>query len=71
MTVTKSSRTTGVTASRVTAIRLNGVRVNYGTLTAPLMGTFDGCIQVVGHGGSPFSAAGDSGSFILEQATAG
>ena len=69
MIVTKSGRTTGVTAGRVTAIRVNGVRVNYGTQTAPSIGTFDGCIQVVGNGGSPFSAGGDSGSFILERAT--
>ncbi len=69
MTVTKSGRTTGVTSGSVTSIRVNGVRVNYGTPSAPLIGTFDGCIQVVGNGGSPFSAGGDSGSFILEQAT--
>jgi len=69
MTVTKSGRTTGVTAGRISAIRVNGVRVNYGTQSAPLIGTFDGCIQVVGNGGNPFSAGGDSGSFILERAT--
>lgn len=69
MAVTKSGRTTGVTTGSITAIRVNGVRVNYGTSSAPLIGTFDGCIQVVGNGGIPFSAGGDSGAFILEQAT--
>lgn len=69
MTVTKSGRTTGVTNGTVSAIRVNGVRVNYGTSSAPLIGTFDGSIQIVGNGGNPFSAGGDSGSFILEKGT--
>lgn len=69
MSVTKSGRTTGVTEGIISATRVNGVRVNYGTPGGPLIGTFDGCIQVVGNGGSPFSQGGDSGSFILEKAS--
>src|SRR5262249_51976720 len=41
MTVTKSGRTTGVTTGRITAIRVNGITVNYGTLQSPVIGTFD------------------------------
>jgi hypothetical protein len=69
MRVTKSGRTTGVTAGTVTAIRVNGVTVNYGTPQSPLIATFDNCVQIVGVGGARFSAPGDSGSAILEAAT--
>lgn len=69
MEVTKSGRTTGVTDGLVSAIRVDGVRVNYGTSAAPLIGTFDGCIQIDGNGTSFFSKSGDSGSFILEKST--
>lgn len=66
MRVTKSGRTTGVTTGRVTAIRVNGVTVNYGTQQNPIIGTFDNCVQIAGPAGQPFSAPGDSGSVILD-----
>lgn len=66
MTVTKSGRTTGVTRGRITAIRVNGVTVNYGTLQNPIIGTFDNCVQVIGAPGQSFSRPGDSGSAILD-----
>lgn len=66
MRVTKSGRTTGVTSGRITAIRVNGVTVNYGTAQNPIIGTFDNCVQIAGPAGQPFSRPGDSGSVILE-----
>jgi hypothetical protein len=69
MEVTKSGRTTAVTRGQVSAIRVNGIRVNYGTRVSPLIGTFDGCVQIVDNGPVAFSAEGDSGSLILEAAT--
>lgn len=69
MLVTKSGRTTGVTQGRITAIRVNGIQVNYGTMQNPLIGTFDNCVQIVSTGGGSFSKPGDSGSAILESAT--
>ena len=69
MTVTKSGRTTGVTSGRITAIRVNGVTVNYGTTQSPIIGTFDNCVQIAGPAGTSFSRPGDSGSVILEQPT--
>jgi hypothetical protein len=69
MRVTKSGRTTGVTQGQITAIRVNGVTVNYGTQQNPVIGTFDNCVQIVGSIGHPFSAPGDSGSAILESST--
>ncbi|HEX2887347.1 hypothetical protein [Vineibacter terrae] len=65
MAVIKSGRTTGVTQGFVSAVAVNGVNVNYGTQTAPVIATFNGTIQVVGSGGR-FSAPGDSGSVVLE-----
>lgn len=64
--VTKAGRTTGVTRGLVTAIRVNGIAVNYGTQQNPIIGTFDNCVQI---GGQGFSAPGDSGSAILDGAT--
>jgi hypothetical protein len=69
MTVTKSGRTTGVTSGRVTAIAVNGVQVNYGTETNPILATFNDTIEIVGDGGQPFSMPGDSGSVILEKSS--
>jgi len=66
MNVTKSGRTTGVTRGRITAIRVNGVTVNYGTQQSPVIGTFDNCVQISGPVGLSFSRPGDSGSAILE-----
>jgi len=69
MTVTKSGRTTAVTRGRITAIRVNGVTVNYGTVQNPIIGTFDNSVQIVGAPGQSFSRPGDSGSAILDNAS--
>jgi hypothetical protein len=66
MRVTKSGRTTGVTNGQITAIRVNGVTVNYGTQQNPIIGTFDNCVQITGPTGQSFSRPGDSGSVILD-----
>ena len=67
MAVIKSGRTTGVTRGTIQAIRVRGVQVNYGTTQSPIIATFDNAITVIGAAGAPFSAAGDSGSAILEE----
>ena len=67
--VVKSGRTTGVTRGLVTAIRVNGVQVNYGTRQNPIIATFDGTIQIAGNAGAGFIAPGDSGSVILDANT--
>jgi hypothetical protein len=41
MRVIKSGRTSGVTRGIVTATRVNGVQVNYGTQASPLIATFN------------------------------
>lgn len=69
MRVVKSGRTTGVTHGIVTATRVNGVQVNYGTHTAPLIAAFNDTISIIGLDGQTFSAPGDSGSVILEEST--
>ena len=69
MRVTKSGRTTGVTTGVVTATRVNGVQINYGTQAAPRIATFNDTISIVGDDGVPFSAPGDSGSIIIDRAT--
>jgi hypothetical protein len=58
--VEKVGRTTGVTRGRITAIELDGLRVDYPVGTV----TFDDQIEVTGDGPGPFSAGGDSGSVI-------
>lgn len=68
MAVTKSGRTTGVTAGVIQAIRVRGVQVNYGSQGNPIIATFDNAITVAGNGG-PFSNPGDSGSVILDKAS--
>jgi hypothetical protein len=64
MVVHKFGRTTGYTAGRVTSIDTD-VNVTYdmGTLT------FKSQIVITGLNSQPFSAAGDSGSLILERST--
>lgn len=69
MRVTKSGRTTAVTQGIITAIRVNGVTVNYGTQSSPRIATFDNCVQIANPGGPSFSLPGDSGSAILELST--
>lgn len=70
MRVIKSGRTTGVTTGVVTATRVNGVQINYGTNNAPRIATFNDTIEIVSEDESnPFSAPGDSGSVILDQET--
>lgn len=61
-TVVKSGRTTGVTKGRITAVEVDGLRVDMGGPVA----TFNDQIEVRGVGG-PFSAGGDSGSLILDE----
>lgn len=62
--VIKQGRTTGVTRGTVSAVEVDGVSVSFsaGTLR------FDDQIEISGAGGA-FSAGGDSGSLIAEQAT--
>jgi hypothetical protein len=69
MRVIKSGRTSGVTTGVVTATHVNGTQINYGTRTAPRVATFNDTIEIVGDGGVPFSAPGDSGSVILDRDT--
>lgn len=70
MKVTKSGRTTGVTKGTITATSMNGIQVNYAPKGArPIIGTFDGCVQVRSPNGRLFSDQGDSGSWILDEAT--
>ena len=70
MRVIKSGRTTGVTTGIVTATRVNGTQVNYGTRIAPRIATFNDTIQIISDKkDSPFSAPGDSGSVIIDQDT--
>ena len=69
MRVTKSGRTTGVTTGIVTATRVNGVQINYGTRTSPRIATFNDTIELIGDNNRPFSAPGDSGSVILDRTT--
>ncbi|MGH8774126.1 MAG: hypothetical protein ACRDWI_02805 [Jiangellaceae bacterium] len=58
--VEKVGRTTGVTRGRISAIELDGLRVQY-----PLGSfSFDDQIEVTGDGPGPFSAGGDSGSVV-------
>ena len=69
MEVIKSGRTTGITRGVITATGVNGVQVNYGTPTNPIIATFNDTIEIVGDGGDPFSLPGDSGSIILERSS--
>lgn len=69
MRVIKSGRTTGVTQGIITATRVNGVVVNYGTRTAPRLATFNDTIEIIGQGQQSFSMPGDSGSVVLEESS--
>lgn len=60
--VSKIGRTTGYTKGRVRASSIHHVKVKWGNAIA----TFSDCIEIVGDKG-PFSAAGDSGSVILNE----
>ena len=62
LAVTKVGRTTGVTRGRVTAVELDGVRVNY---TGAGVFSFDNQIEIKTEDGTPFSRPGDSGSLIV------
>ena len=62
--VGKVGRTTGITVGRVTAVELDGMRVNYGEELGDL--TFDNQIEVTGEEGA-FSAGGDSGSLVYRE----
>ena len=70
MRVIKSGRTTGVTTGVVSATRVNGVQVNYGSSNSPIIATFNDTITIVSDDpDKPFSLPGDSGSVILDQET--
>lgn len=69
MQVIKSGRTTGISRGMVIATRLNGVQVNYGTPSSPLITNFNDTITIIAVDGKPFSAPGDSGSVILDEAS--
>ncbi|HEV3051738.1 MAG TPA: hypothetical protein VGX50_15640 [Longimicrobium sp.] len=64
MAVHKFGRTTSYTVGRVTSVETD-VKVEYDTGVF----RFDDQIIIVGRGGRPFSAPGDSGSLILERGT--
>lgn len=61
-TVYKLGRTTGLTRGEVTAIEVDGLRVEYdaGVLS------FDNQFEIAPADGGPFSAGGDSGSLIVD-----
>lgn len=61
MDVVKVGRTTGTTVGKVTAVEMDGVRVNYGEHGIL---TFNDQLEISGGVGVDFSAAGDSGSLI-------
>lgn len=60
--VVKAGRTTGVTRGRITAVEVDGLRVDMGP--AGVM-TFNDQVEASGGTGPDFSAAGDSGSLIV------
>jgi len=62
-TVYKVGRTTGQTKGRVTAFDVDNIRVQYDTGVL----RFAGQIEVEGTGKKAFSAAGDSGSLIVDE----
>lgn len=64
MTVHKFGRTTGFTVGRITSLETD-VSVQYEAGTV----SFEDQIIIVGLAAQPFSAAGDSGSLILERST--
>lgn len=60
--VQKIGRTTGYTKSKVSAIKVRNVGVNYGNGIY----SFDDLIEVSDPSGGDFSAGGDSGSFVVD-----
>lgn len=58
--VEKVGRTTGLTRGRISAIELDGLRVEYPVGTV----SFDDQVEVTGDGPGRFSAGGDSGSLV-------
>lgn len=62
--VTKTGRTTGLTAGRITAFDLDNVVVQFDIGNV----RFDGQIEIEGAGNTPFSQGGDSGSLIVSTA---
>jgi hypothetical protein len=66
--VVKLGRTTGVRRGRVSAFELDGVQIDYGTPGDPAIVTYDDQIEVIGDPPArPFSAPGDSGSFVIDR----
>lgn len=65
VSVIKNGRTTQATQGTITTVGVNGVRVTYSAGVA----TFNNQIIIVGLGGRPFSAGGDSGSVIVTAGT--
>ena len=62
-TVTKIGRTTGIRSGRITSIEMDGLPVNMGEAGVP---RFDDQIEISGGPETDFSAAGDSGSMIID-----
>lgn len=68
--VIKRGRTTGVRRGTVSAFELDGVQINYGSRSDPAIVTFDNQIEIIGSPATrDFSAAGDSGSFVIDRDT--
>jgi hypothetical protein len=61
--VTKTGRTTGLTAGRITALELDNVVVGYETGNL----RFDDQVEIESAGDVPFSEGGDSGSLIVTE----
>ena len=61
--VQKTGRTTGHKVGKVSAVNVNGVKVQYHTGVAY---SFDNQIEVIMEDGSSFSQGGDSGSFVTD-----
>jgi hypothetical protein len=71
MPVAKSGRTTGLTCSKISAINLDNVQVDYspscGSNATAFTVTYNNQIDIVS---STFSGAGDSGSLVVDAQTA-
>jgi hypothetical protein len=68
--VIKLGRTTAIRRGIVSAFELDGVQIDYGTKSDPAIVTYDDQIEVIGDPPSrPVSAAGDSGSFVIDRDT--
>lgn len=60
--VEKVGRSTGVTRGQISAIELDGLRVQFPSGVV----TFDGQVEITGDGTGAFSAGGDSGSVVYD-----